>query len=86
MRTIYKYPLHVGRNEVEMPRNPQWLHVGEQQGQMMVWAAVEESESVHTYTINVVGTGADIPAEQVAFYIGTVQMNGYVWHAFFIRP
>ena len=54
MYRVWKFPLDVGENKLEMPRNPKFLHLGEQHGIIMVWALVNTSEPVATVDVDVV--------------------------------
>jgi hypothetical protein len=80
MRTVWKYQLDVGRNLLEVPRNPKWLAVGQQNGRMMVWVEVDDEANEVTYELQVVGTGCVAPS--AGRYIGTVQTPPYVRHVY----
>lgn len=85
MRKVWKYPIDVGVNDIEMPRNPQFLHVGEQNGQLMLWCLVDPHAEVCRYRIDVVGTGSEAPTQTTGLYIGTEQVGPFVWHVFWRR-
>ena len=87
MYQIWKFPLDVGANDLEMPSNPKFLHVGEQNGTLMVWALISTQAQVKTISIDVVGTGHPAPSESEGMHIGTVivQNGAFVWHAFWMR-
>ena len=84
LKTIYKYPLTItDRQDVEMPTGSRLLSVGEQEGQLILWVAVDTNKPTISRCIVIVGTGN--PAKNIVDspFIGTVQMsNGLVWHVF----
>lgn len=80
MSTIYKYQL-TGTNTLNLGEGYKFLHVGEQNGEVYLWAAVDPMAEPLSVTFVIVGTGQNIPADYP--HIGTVQMNnGLVWHIF----
>lgn len=85
---IYKYKLEqnpVSLQNVEMPANAWILHVGEQYGELYVWAMVAPEATPVNYKFFVLGTGVSIGhLEMASEFIGSVQMSsGLVWHVFF---
>ena len=42
MRKIFKYPVNVGINELNMPADSTVLKLGEQNGELMLWALVDD--------------------------------------------
>lgn len=85
---IYKYPLvqdPTSLQYVKMPANAKVLHVGEQHGELYVWAMINPNATVVNYKFFVLGTGQDIGhLEMVCKFLNSVQMeNGLVWHVFF---
>lgn len=83
-KVIWKYPLEVtDRQEVPMPAEAQFLHVGLQNGQVCVWALVDPSKEMETVPIHIVGTGNPMPPDNDwAYHLGTVQQGPFVWHIF----
>lgn len=83
MREIWKFhlePDELGRCIAVMPRIRQCLHVGEQEGEIVLWAAVDPNAGKEHRQFFILGTGWRIPAEAV-YYRGTVQMpSELVWH------
>lgn len=91
MNTVYKYTIPpsnfgeaLGR---DFPKGAQLLSVGEQAGELVLWALVDThtGDKIERRTITVVGTGHPVPF--MPFYrpefIGTVQMqSGIVLHVF----
>ena len=87
MYRVWKFPLDVGENKLEMPRNPKFLHLGEQHGTIMVWALVATNQPVAIVQVDVIATGHVAPSENEGMHIGTIQMKGgtYVYHVFRMR-
>lgn len=85
---IYKYPLIQDPTQlqlVEMPAGATMLHIGEQHGQLYVWALVNENSTVVNYKFFVLGTGGDIGhLEMRSKFLASTQMSsGLVWHVFY---
>tara|TARA_E500000305_G_C4024239_1_gene240797 strand:+ start:1832 stop:2056 length:225 start_codon:yes stop_codon:yes gene_type:complete len=69
-------------NTVEMPSAATILSVGEQAGDLVLWAHVDTSIDASERTIEVHPTGGRQCLDPSG-YIGTVQMrSGLVWHVF----
>ena len=75
--------IHIGNNFI-VP-----LSVAEQNGKLMMWAMVKESEFPEiknvTVRIDILGTGQEVGESDLgsANFIGTVvKSNGHVWHVF----
>ena len=83
-REIWKFPLGVGRNVFEMPLGARLLSVGEQQGHVVLWAAVEPLAEPCERVVWVVGTGHKHAAltGDLSGFVGTVQVGEFVWHVF----
>lgn len=84
MKSIFKYPLEaIDRQYIEMPEGATILTVQTQHGLLCLWAIVNNQNNLEKRTIIILGTGHDVPREQLE-YIGTVQMeNGaLIWHVF----
>lgn len=84
---IYKYVLEqTDKQTVETPQRAQALHVGEQNGELCLWAAVDPSSPPMKRPVRIVGTGQEFGAEldgEDLRFLGTVQMSsGLVWHVF----
>lgn len=82
---IYKYKLRItDEQEVLMPERFRALSVGMQGNDLIVWALVAEDTHKIPIKFYVVGTGN--PAEHVmedgVLFVGTVQMQTFVWHVF----
>lgn len=77
---VYKYDLPVvDRQTLRLPRGFTLLHVGEQGGQLKLWALVDPEKPPESVDICIAGTGHDWPA---GFrHLGTVEVSyGLVWH------
>lgn len=85
---IYKYPLAISNQvqEVEMHETAGFLSVQEQNGEIVMWWRVDaDTQSIRTRLFQIVGTGHIVP-HNCRIYLGTVQMNEFVWHVFEVRP
>ena len=87
MTTVHKFPLAaIPDVELMMPAGARLLHVGHQDGALMLWAEVDEQAPAERRQFVVVGTGWGKPAD-AEVYVGTVQApNGLVWHVFEVAP
>lgn len=83
-RVIHKFLLEFGESRIEMPEFAKPLHVGEQNGLLYLWAAVDQADEKQKYRVRVIGTGHVLPVDlRLHQYVGTVQMlDGLVWHVF----
>lgn len=80
---IFKYQLEALDNEVAMPIDSVILSVGEQNGEVVMWAMVNEASTAGIRKITVVGTGWGLKNSMTRrHYLGTVQVGAYVWHVF----
>lgn len=81
--TIWKFHLPLDDHvRITMPTGARVLHVGEQGGEMKLWALVDpdaEPEGRHFY---IVGTGN--PAAHIINrkHVGTALVPPFVWHVF----
>ena len=83
MRSVWKFPLKLDEFQVvEMPMFAEILCVQMQQGTPTIWASVETNNDPEGRQIAIVGTGHPAPPPEQSDYIGTVQMDAYVWHVF----
>lgn len=81
--TIWKFQLE--RREVQtigMPAGAMVLHVGIQEGEIMLWAAVDPDRPTVGRNFAIVGTGQPCPTPAEAEYHGTVFDGPFVWHIF----
>jgi len=84
MKTIYKYRLGVcDHQEITLPKNFETLAVKNQNGQLVLWAHVDDQEPDEKVKIRIVGTGHPFEDRQAYLYLDTVLMDtGLVWHVF----
>jgi hypothetical protein len=78
---IYKYQLSLGETTIKLPESFQVLHVGEQNGLLMLWVELDLNASKIPYTFHVIGTGHSVKPHM--HHIGSVIMNPFVWHVYF---
>lgn len=80
--TIHKYDVSdlADHLEIEMPTGAEVLCVQLQNGKPMIWARVDSSAQKEQRCFRWCGTGHS--ADGCHGYIGTVQMNGLVFHLF----
>lgn len=76
MRTVFKYILEPGADEIALPRLYRALSVGEQRGKICLWVEVDPDPLLGTRDIPyyVVPTGGRVPESPTKF-IGTVLMH-----------
>jgi len=93
MKTIYKYPLehklgqtiHVPalwENGKELTFAEQVLKVEMQNGEPYIWVLVNTDCDMVSRRILIKGTGHDCADIAKADYIGTFQVDVFVWHVF----
>lgn len=82
MDTIYKYPLQITDvQRVLMPSGAKILCAQVQGDQVCLWAEVDTEKETEPRIIMIVGTGDPWRSDYYT-YIGTVQLQGYVWHVY----
>jgi hypothetical protein len=82
MRTIWKFPLReLGVNILSMPNVHKFLTVQLQERIPTLWAEVNSSAPTQEVAIYGYPTGGEAPGPDEQ-YIGTVQLDGFVWHYF----
>lgn len=83
-KKIFRYPLEKAkRQEVKMPKNALILSVGEQRGDLFLWAIVKENEPAESRVIDIHATGDPLP-EEPQLFLGRVEFQGgsLVFHVF----
>lgn len=92
MRTIYKYLIPAYSQQADsdivsitMPLGAKIIEVAVQGNAVYLWAIVDTEASIHAKRFQVVGTGWDLCEFLSQDHIGTVHLNGYVWHVFELR-
>lgn len=82
MKAVWKYPLLARAHQaVMMQHEAKILCVQMQDGTPTLWAEVDPERGQSFRHVYVVGTGHEVPAD-AGQYIGTVQMDAYVWHVY----
>lgn len=84
MRVIYKYPFNLDQVQtIEMPEAAQILKIDLVNNEYYLWALVNTDEAIVERTIEIFGTGHEIP-EGAAYrkYLGTVNNAPFIWHVF----
>jgi len=84
MKTIYKYPLTklTPYIKIEMPLDAKILCFQMQGLMPTIWAFVETNNKISTRYFTINNTGWDMTSDQVDCYVGTIQVDGFVWHLF----
>lgn len=84
-KTIYKYTLPLADATVlQMPDGAKVLSVQIQARQICLWAMVDPSHPLVGRSFSIRGTGQPILWDNDT-YIGTVQLDGFVWHIFEVQ-
>lgn len=80
---IYKFPLSSGNKPTTLilPTGSIPRYVGEQKGWICLWVEMGTGKPDTSFIFDIFGTGWDLPNLYQA-YIGTVQIDGYVWHVY----
>ncbi len=82
-KTVHKIELmdKLGRQfEPIIPRDAAGLHVGMQNGSLMLWYETSTAAPEAPSKFAVFGTGHNIPAH--SRYIGSCQDGSFVWHVY----
>ena len=83
MQTIYEYTFSlIDEQTVNMPLNAIILYCGIQRESICLWALVDTEDLDGSRTFLIKGTGYQCDDVKYANYVGTVQLNGFVWHVF----
>ena len=82
MHTIHKFPLILDDIQtIMLTNNSQIVHVGQQNGQLMLWVQLYTEHSLdRPNRIHIRGTGHPIPEN--ATFLNSVQVGEFVWHVF----
>lgn len=94
---IWKYHLHLRKNELELPKGARVVAVHENLGAAAIWALVVPERPVERRTFYVVGTGWLLDESTIgAEYLGSAHIpsdggtftppGGFVWHVLEIFP
>lgn len=83
MQVVWKFPIdRKTLQAVQMPKGASILSVGDQSGQLMLWAMVDPSNDIESQVIEIAGTGLELIDRPHREFIGTVFQWPYVWHVF----
>jgi hypothetical protein len=84
MNTIHKFKIEIVDEQViEIDPFAKILSFQVQNGEAFIWALVNSNNVKVPYRFAIVGTGNPfIYDKSDARFIGTVQLNGFVWHLF----
>ena len=85
MKTIYRYSVSVGMNEILTYKDFQVLSAKiDPRGDLSIWilvdTATDKTEKLNVY---VAGTGWDFPNVNNLVFVDTVKDNQYMWHVFY---
>ena len=81
MHTIFKQRLDICDEQVvEMPEGAHILHIDRQEGQPCIWYECDTDRATVKVTILCFGTGYRMDGLPATEYIGTVLVDGFVWH------
>lgn len=75
---IFKY---AATEFIDLPEDAEILHVGVQNNQIYLWAAVDVDKPTVRRQFKVVGTGWDYNPDGMK-YLGTAHVGPFVWHVF----
>lgn len=84
--TVWKYTLDLidGPQRLDMPRNPNIVHVAMQHGRLCLWAHVDPRMDKRPVYFEVHGTGH--PIAGAAYHVGIAFQGALVWHVFSVHP
>jgi hypothetical protein len=86
MRTIWKTTLlAVQEQHINLPEGAEFLHVGEQHGNICIWSSVNPVNPSKLYTVYLYPTGFSYADDPACKHLGTVIAHGgsLVWHIFY---
>ena len=87
MRRIFKYVIDTKPGnrdyvDVEMVIGAQILHLGEQNGELVVWVTGNLSDGLEKRRFYILATGEAVPDPNLTRYVGTAIVGPYVWHVY----
>jgi len=83
MRVIYKYPLEIiGEQKISLPEDFDVLKIGEQRGNLMLWASGDNTLPDISVTLYIIGTGHPMPEGVLSHMDSVLMSNGLVWHVY----
>ena len=81
MKKILKYQLSGFENIIEMPENAKVLSIQLRENGIYLWAITDPDNKKVQRKFLLVGTGQQFNSDNLEF-IGTVQVEPFVWHIF----
>ncbi len=83
-RVVYKYSIDkVERVLIPVPFKI--IHVGEQDGEIKIWAEIDPTSTVHKgVEFKIVATGEEFNAERLTFLKTVIRPSGTVWHVYLV--
>lgn len=79
---IFKYQVPIQSDfRLELPKGAKIISFQLQNETPMIWAIVNEHLELETRYFEIVGTGFDF-ISTCREYIGTIQLDSFVWHLF----
>lgn len=83
MKTIWKYIISAGKEEIKLPKGAEVLSVHEQNDEVAMWVSVDPSLETESRYFRMFGTGHAL-SERPMKYIGTAHLHGgqLVLHVF----
>ena len=79
---IWKYPLRLGEQTLQVPEGAEALTAQMQGGRLTLWAKVNPEAEIGGRRVDVVGTGHPHPHIERWAYLASVQQDVFVWHVF----
>jgi hypothetical protein len=77
-KTIWKYPLKMGRTVLTVPEVFEPVRIAMQDGKPCLWAVVLPEETTKEFVVGMSGTGHGVPLS--AGYLGSVSDGPFEWH------
>lgn len=83
MKRIYKYPIPVtDESTLELPEDAEILTFQAQDGKPYIWALVDPTRQLEIVSFRLFGTGHPVENADTLEYVGTIQIEPFVWHLF----
>lgn len=82
---VCKYPLESSTPDLFIPDGGEVLSVQVQDGKPCIWALVDDSKSEMRRRFKMYGTGKNLEDPVNEEYVGTFQLNGFVFHLFEVQ-
>lgn len=83
MYSIYKYNLDLTeRQTLNLPKGRKFLDVQVQNGKIVIWLLVDPNAELIGQQFRIIGTGQRLNSIPTGQYLGTVQLDSFVWHLF----